>query len=212
MVASCFGLLLLGTVVTFGLWVTDYVDATSHYALLIVTVFFGLFMAFNIGGNDVANSFGTSVGAGTLTMKQALMVAAVFEVGGAVLAGGGVTETVRSGIVDLEGVELAPMEFAYIMIAALLGAALWLLVATKMGWPYLPRTPLLVASLAQLSRLVSLPAKVAGRWCSGARSDRLSFLGCFPQCWAASLHTCFSARLRLAFCATTSVLMSDSVN
>ena len=130
-----FGLLLLGTVITFGLWVTDYVDATSHYAVLSVTVLFGLFMAFNIGGNDVANSFGTSVGAGTLSMKQALMIAAVFEVGGAVLAGGGVTETVRSGIVDLDGVALAPMEFAYIMIAALLGAALWLLVATKMGWP-----------------------------------------------------------------------------
>ncbi|WJY72080.1 inorganic phosphate transporter [Corynebacterium auriscanis] len=130
-----FGLLLLGTVVTFGLWVTDYVGATSHYVVLIVTIFFGLFMAFNIGGNDVANSFGTSVGAGTLTMKQALMVAAVFEVGGAVLAGGSVTETVRSNIVDLDGVQLEPMEFAYIMIAALLGAALWLLVATKMGWP-----------------------------------------------------------------------------
>lgn len=130
-----FGLLLLGTVVTFGLWVTDYVGATSHYVVLIVTIFFGLFMAFNIGGNDVANSFGTSVGAGTLTMKQALMVAAVFEVGGAVLAGGSVTETVRSNIVDLNGVQLEPMEFAYIMIAALLGAALWLLVATKMGWP-----------------------------------------------------------------------------
>src|SRR5699024_11752312 len=62
-----------------------------------------LFMAFNIGGNDVANSFGTSVGAGTLTMKQALVVAAVFEVSGAILAGGSVTETVRSGIVDIGG-------------------------------------------------------------------------------------------------------------
>ncbi len=64
----------------------------------------GMFMAFHVGGNDVANSFGTSVGAGTLTMKQALLVAAVFEVSGAVIARGDVTETIRSGIVDLSKV------------------------------------------------------------------------------------------------------------
>ncbi|RAV34962.1 inorganic phosphate transporter [Corynebacterium heidelbergense] len=130
-----FGLLLLATVITFGMWVVGYVDNSAHHVVLAVTVAFGLFMAFNIGGNDVANSFGTSVGAGTLSMKQALMVAAVFEVGGAVLAGGNVTETVRSGIVDLQGVQLVPIEFVYIMMSALLGAALWLLLATKMGWP-----------------------------------------------------------------------------
>ena len=93
-------------------------------------------MAFNIGGNDVANSFGTSVGAGTLSMKQALVVAAIFEVSGAILAGGEVTDTVRSGIVDLDAIDgLDPMEFVYIMMASLLGAAIWLLVATRMGWP-----------------------------------------------------------------------------
>src|SRR5699024_4824711 len=102
--------------------------------LLILAIAFGLFMAFNIGGNDVANSFGTSVGAGPLTMKQALVVAAVFEVSGAVLAGGSVTETVRSGIVDID-VNMDPLAFAYIMMAALLGAAIWLLLATRMGWP-----------------------------------------------------------------------------
>lgn len=61
-------------------------------------------MAFHVGGNDVANSFGTSVGAGALTMKQALLVAAVFEASGAVIARGDVTETIRSGIVDLSKV------------------------------------------------------------------------------------------------------------
>ena len=127
--------LLLATVVTFGWWALGELPAGTHYVVLAITVLFGLFMAFNIGGNDVANSFGTSVGAGTLSMKQALLVAAVFEVGGAVLAGGEVTETVRSGIVDLDGLDLAPMDFAFIMMSALLGAAIWLLIATQMGWP-----------------------------------------------------------------------------
>ena len=86
-------------------------------------------MAFNIGGNDVANSFGTSVGAGTLTIKQALLVAAVFEVSGAVIAGGAVTNTIRKGIVDLSTIQVDPMEFVYIMMSALLAAAVWLLIA-----------------------------------------------------------------------------------
>ena len=130
-----FGGLLFIALVLFTFWAVEETGASRHYAILIVTIIFGAFMAFNIGGNDVANSFGTSVGAGTLTMKQALLVAAVFEVGGATLAGGSVTETVRSGIVDLDGTGMSPMEFAYIMIAALVGAAVWLLVATKFGLP-----------------------------------------------------------------------------
>src|SRR5690625_7820095 len=80
----------------------SHTGTVTSVFLLILAIAFGLFMAFNIGGNDVANSFGTSVGAGTLTMKQALVVAAVFEVSGAILAGGSVTETVRSGIVDID--------------------------------------------------------------------------------------------------------------
>ncbi|TBM40159.1 inorganic phosphate transporter, partial [Mycolicibacterium smegmatis] len=76
----------------------------------------------NVGGNDVANSFGTSVGAGTLTMKQALLVAAIFEVSGAVIAGGDVTETIRSGIVDLSGVSVDPRDFMNIMLSALSAA------------------------------------------------------------------------------------------
>lgn len=129
-----FGALLAVTFATFLMWSIGEISQSSHYAVLVVTIVFGFFMAFNIGGNDVANSFGTSVGAGTLTMKQALMIAAVFEVGGAILAGGDVTETVRSGIVDLDA-DMEPMTFVYIMMSALLGAALWLLVATRLGWP-----------------------------------------------------------------------------
>ncbi|TSI15008.1 inorganic phosphate transporter [Brevibacterium aurantiacum] len=130
-----FGLLLAITLIAFTLWSFGYVSQGAPRMVLITTVIFGAFMAFNIGGNDVANAFGTSVGAGTLTMKQALLVAAVFEVSGALLAGGDVTDTIKSGIVDLGAVSLDPMEFVYIMMAALLGAAVWLLIATRMGWP-----------------------------------------------------------------------------
>ena len=68
-------------------------------------------------------------------MKQALLVAAVFEVSGAVIAGGAVTDTIRSGIVDLGGVSISPSDFIYIMLAALAAAAFWLLFATRMGYP-----------------------------------------------------------------------------
>ena len=129
------GLMTLATVVAFTIWAFTHTGTDVNAFLLILVIAFGLFMAFNIGGNDVANSFGTSVGAGTLTMKQALVVAAVFEVSGAVIAGGSVTETVRSGIVDLDGLSVDPLSFALIMMSALLGAAVWLLLATKMGWP-----------------------------------------------------------------------------
>ena len=130
-----FGGIMAVSLTLFTIWSLSYVDQSSHTMVLMAAVSLGLFMAFNIGGNDVANSFGTSVGAGTLTIKQALLIAAVFEVSGAVIAGGSVTDTVRSGIVDLDAIDLDPMQFVYIMMAALMGAAIWLLVATRMGWP-----------------------------------------------------------------------------
>lgn len=115
-------------------WGLDYTNH-NHVLIFVLATMFGIFMAFNIGGNDVANSFGTSVGAGTLSIKQALVVAAIFEVSGAVIAGGEVTKTIRKGIVDLSQVSFDPMQFVYIMMAALLSAAIWLLIATKRGWP-----------------------------------------------------------------------------
>lgn len=130
-----FALLLIVTLGFFIAWSMQYINNQQFMVQLLTAIVFGVFMAFNIGGNDVANSFGTSVGAGTLTMKQALVVAAIFEVSGAVLAGGEVTETVRSGIVSLDSVSTNPLDFVYIMIASLLGAALWLLIATWRGWP-----------------------------------------------------------------------------
>lgn len=130
-----FSLLLAGSFVLFSWWAFDYAGSGANKVILVLATVVGMFMAFNVGGNDVANSFGTSVGAGTLTMKQALLVAAIFEVSGAVIAGGDVTETIRSGIVDLSGVSVDPRDFMNIMLSALSAAALWLLFANRMGYP-----------------------------------------------------------------------------
>lgn len=96
---------------------------------------FGLFMAWNIGANDVANAMGTSVGSGAITLKQAILIAAVFEFGGAVLVGAHVTDTIKGGIVSPQAFADTPELFMFGMAAALLGAAVWLLVATIFGLP-----------------------------------------------------------------------------
>ncbi|GMR14843.1 MAG: inorganic phosphate transporter [Gammaproteobacteria bacterium] len=96
---------------------------------------FGLFMAWGIGANDVANAMATSVGSKALTIKQAILVAAVFEFAGAFLAGGQVTATIRKGIIDASQVADSPELLVYGMLAALLAAAVWLLIASRRGWP-----------------------------------------------------------------------------
>lgn len=119
--------------VCFYIWGYYYVP-DNHWILFILASVFGIFMAFNIGGNDVANSFGTSVGAKTVTIKQALVIAAVFELSGAVFAGGEVTKTIRSGIVVFPD-EFNPMLLVAIMLSALLSSGVWLFIATKKGLP-----------------------------------------------------------------------------
>ena len=101
--------------------------------LLILACLFGFFMAWGVGANDVANAMGTSVGSRALTIKQAIVVAMVFEFLGAYLAGGSVTQTIRSGIVDAEAI--SPDQMVLGMLAALLAAGTWLLVASIKGWP-----------------------------------------------------------------------------
>ncbi len=96
---------------------------------------FGIFMAWGIGANDVANAMATSVGSKALTIKQAILVAAVFEFLGAVLAGGEVTSTIRKGIVDSSLLVGSPELLVYGMLASLLAAGTWLLVASRNGWP-----------------------------------------------------------------------------
>ena len=102
---------------------------------IVLAGVFGLFMAWGIGANDVANAMGTSVGAKALTIKQALIVAAIFEFSGAVLAGGEVTSTIRSGIVDPALFKDDPELLVFGMLASLLAAGTWLLYATREGWP-----------------------------------------------------------------------------
>lgn len=107
-----------------------------HASLLLsLAVIFGLFMAWGVGANDVANAMGTSVGAKVLTIMQALIVAAIFEVAGALLASGEVSETIRSQIIDVNLLAHSPETFVYGMLAALLSAGTWLALATYFSWP-----------------------------------------------------------------------------
>ena len=103
--------------------------------LLIMAAAFGFFMAWGVGANDVANAMGTSVGSRAITIKQAIIIAVIFEFSGAFLAGGEVTSTIRKGIIDPEILSASPELLVYGMIASLLAAGLWLLVATSFGWP-----------------------------------------------------------------------------
>ncbi len=107
--------------------------AEYGFVLLVLACLFGFFMAWGVGANDVANAMGTSVGSKALTIKQAIIVAMVFEFCGAYLAGGEVTETVKSGIVDAAAI--TPDLMVLGMMSALLAAGSWLLVASTRGWP-----------------------------------------------------------------------------
>jgi PiT family inorganic phosphate transporter len=107
----------------------------SQVVYITLAAAFGLFMAWGIGANDVANAMATSVGSKALTIKQAIFVAAIFEFLGAVLAGGAVTDTVRKGIVDTSLLADTPELLIYGMLAALLAAGVWLLIASRKGWP-----------------------------------------------------------------------------
>ncbi len=102
---------------------------------LALAAAFGLFMAWGIGANDVANAMATSIGSKALTIKQAIIVAAVFEFAGAVLAGGEVTSTIRKGMVDSSAFTGQPELLVFGMLAALLAAGTWLLIASRRGWP-----------------------------------------------------------------------------
>ena len=103
--------------------------------LIIITLLIGFYLLWNMGANDVANSMGTSIGSGAISMRQALVIAAVLEFSGAFLLGSNVSETLQNGIIDPVAFKETPMVFVLGMLAALLGTALWLQVATLCKWP-----------------------------------------------------------------------------
>ncbi len=110
-----------------------FADTTMIYITLAAV--FGIFMAWGIGANDVANAMATSVGSKAVTIKQAIVLAAIFEFAGAYLAGGQVTKTIRKGIVDLDAFGGNADLLIWGMLAALLAAGTWLLIASHKGWP-----------------------------------------------------------------------------
>jgi len=107
--------------------------------LATILLWFGIlacvYMACNIGANDVANAMGTSVGAKSLTFRQAVLVAAIAEFAGAVLVGGHVSDTVRKGMVDPNLFADMPIHLVYGMISSLIAASIWLHIASSLGWP-----------------------------------------------------------------------------
>ncbi|MBL0917556.1 MAG: inorganic phosphate transporter [Hydrogenophaga sp.] len=135
--------LQLATAVAFLLLVGLYASLTGASGtglsqtavwLLIVSAAVGAYMAMNIGANDVANNMGPAVGSGAMTMGWAIVVAAVFEALGAIVAGGDVVGTIKGGIIDPADIA-DPTLFAWVMFAALLAGALWLNLATALGAP-----------------------------------------------------------------------------
>lgn len=101
--------------------------------MLVVAAMIGGYMAMNIGANDVANNVGPAVGSKALTLGGALFIAAIFEAMGAMIAGGEVVATIRSGIIDPRG--LQGDSFVWLMMSALLAGAVWLNFATAIGAP-----------------------------------------------------------------------------
>ncbi|MBW7471391.1 inorganic phosphate transporter [Marinobacter sp. F4218] len=119
-----------------GIWLTvgSFSQGMPNSMLLMAAAVIGGYMAINIGANDVANNVGPAVGSGALTLGGAIVIAAIFEASGALIAGGEVVSTIKGGIID--PTSLADSQaFVWLMTAALLAGALWLNLATWMGAP-----------------------------------------------------------------------------
>jgi PiT family inorganic phosphate transporter len=109
-------------------------DPDQTNLIVVAAAVFGAYMAINIGANDVANNMGPAVGANALTMGGAILIAAIFESAGALLAGGDVVSTISKGIIDPSGIADAQI-FIWAMMAALISSALWVNLATWIGAP-----------------------------------------------------------------------------
>ena len=125
-------LLFLGLVLAFSLY---FIESNSNHLFLAIAAVFGGYMAMNIGANDVANNVGPAVGSKAMTMGWAIVIAMVFEAGGAFIAGGEVVSTIKKGIIDIDAFGHDTDRFLWAMMAALLAAALWLNLATMARAP-----------------------------------------------------------------------------
>ena len=108
---------------------------SQFFIIISLAIIFGFYMAWGIGANDVANAMGTSVGSGALTLRRAVILAALLEFSGAFMVGAHVSETVRQGIVEPAIFTGDGMSFMLGMLSALLAAGIWLQVASWKGWP-----------------------------------------------------------------------------
>jgi PiT family inorganic phosphate transporter len=120
-----------------GVLIYSYINTGGipNSIFLAIAALFGAYMAMNIGANDVANNVGPAVGSKALTMGGAIVIAAVFEAGGALIAGGDVVETIKKGIIDINAFDGNVDPFIWAMMASLLAAALWLNFATLIKAP-----------------------------------------------------------------------------
>ena len=124
----------LAFIVLAGLSVSLILGWNSESVIIIAAAAIGAYMALNIGANDVANNVGPAVGSNALSMFGALIIAAIFESAGALIAGGDVVGTISKGIIDPSFVS-DPSTFVWAMFAALLSAAIWINLATWLGAP-----------------------------------------------------------------------------
>jgi len=137
--ASAGDFVKIGIAIVFMAMVLLYSFSTSgdipNNTFLAIAALFGAYMAMNIGANDVANNVGPAVGSKALTMGGAIAIAAIFEAGGAFIAGGDVVKTIKKGIIDISAFGGHTDMFIWAMMAALLAAALWLNFATYFKAP-----------------------------------------------------------------------------
>lgn len=115
-------------------FVSAYIIPESGNQILLTAAAFGAYMALNIGANDVANNVGPAVGSKALSLVGAIVIAAIFESAGAILAGGDVVSTIKKGIIDPSLIK-DTNTFIWLMMAALLAAAIWLNIATALNAP-----------------------------------------------------------------------------
>lgn len=146
-------------------------DTSVHLWILIVGFVVAFFLAFGVGANDVANSFGTSVGAKVLTLRQACILATIFETLGAVLIGYKVSDTVRKGIFDVSIYDNDEKTLMLGCLSALLGSAVWNILATFLALP-ISGTHSIVGAMAGFTMVARGPSfinwkglmKIVGSW------------------------------------------------